>query len=423
MGQEAELISPRIGKLKKELELGNNTALNDFWQEISISSTPLIEPIEGNDTDCLVTFLWRGSEDLRNVVVVDGIAGADFIANQLTHLPGTDLWCKTFQARKDIRTIYTFSVNDPLLTEDGPGWAEHDTALFTLDPLNPRVFLDEDSILELPDAPPEPWVIPHPDDPAGQVSRHRINSKLLQNVRDLWIYTPPGYDPAKGPYPWLLFTDGGAYVALPTPTILDNLLAAGRIPPVVGIFVGIIPGTRTRELACNDVFLAFLCEELLPQVRENYFISSDPQQAVIGGVSGGGLLAAYAALRHPEVFGNVLSQSGVFWWLAGLDENRLAPEGKEQNWLIRQFVKSPRLPIRFHLSAGLLEGDLHPRRIRSNMISINCHMRDVLEAKGYDVTYVEFPGGHDFVGWRGVLPEAIQSLLGDRNRQQAGVET
>ena len=92
--------------------------------------------------------------------------------------------------------------------------------VFTPDPLNPRLFLGEDSLLELPDAPPEPWVVPAPEVPAGQVSHYRCSSQLLQNERDVWIYTPPGYaNPQKGPYPWLMFTDGGGYVDLPTPTI------------------------------------------------------------------------------------------------------------------------------------------------------------------------------------------------------------
>lgn len=420
MRQQTKINSPRIEALQNELESGNEAALSEFWCEVSSFGTPLIEPIVGDDKYLLVTFLWRGVQDLRNVVVVDGIAGADFVANQLTHLTGTDLWYKSYRARKDIRTVYTFSINDPLLSEDDPNWAKHNSAVFTPDSLNPRIFLEEDSILEMPNAPPEPWIIPHPETPAGQVSQFRFNSQLLQNERDVWIYTPPGYDPAQGPYSWLLLNDGGAYVALPTPTIFDNLRAVGRIPPVVVIFVGIVPGARIRELGCNETFLAFLCEELLPWVRERYAISSDPHQAAIGGVSAGGLMAAFAALRHPEVFGNVLSQSGAFWWMPGFDENKLAPEGVEQNWLIRQFVERERLPLRFHLSVGMLEGELRPRKVRAGMLAINTHLRDVLEAKGYEVAYMEFPGGHDFVGWRGVLPEAIQWLFGQGNHPETG---
>jgi enterochelin esterase family protein len=406
------MFSPRIDRLKTELESGNQAALSEFWREISSHGTPLIEPIEGDERDSLVTFLWRGAEDVRNVVVVDGIAGADFFANQLTRLPGTDLWYKTYQARNDVRTVYTFSINDPLLTEDDPGWAEHDSASFAPDPLNPHVFFDEDSVLELPNAAPEPWIVQKPGIPTGQMVQYALKSEILQNERDVWIYTPSGYDPAKGSYPWMLFTDGSAFAALPLSTILDNLQTAGRIPPVVAIFVSNAPKMRIRELSCNERFVDFLCEELLPWARGRCAISSDPSQAVIGGVSVGGLSAAFAAFRHPEIFGNVLSQSGAFWWLPGFDENKLAPKGEEQNWLIRQYVKSPRLPIRFHLSAGLLEGGLSPRNIRSNMLSINCHLRDVLEAKGYEVVYQEFPGGHDFIGWRGVLPGALQYLLG-----------
>jgi Enterochelin esterase, N-terminal len=160
--------SPKIHALKKELELGNNAALGDFWREISACGTPLVEPIEGDDQHLLVTFLWRGAQEIRNVVVVDGIAGSDFLANQLTHLPGTDLWYKSYRARKDIRTVYTFSINDPLLSEDDPDWASHDSAVFTPDPLNSRLFFGEDSLLELPDAPPEPWIIPHPEIPFPQ---------------------------------------------------------------------------------------------------------------------------------------------------------------------------------------------------------------------------------------------------------------
>ena len=408
--------NPMIEKLKQGLASGSKTALDEFWQSVFNYGTPLIEPIEGDRSHMLVTFLWRGTDDLRNVVVVDGIAGADFAANQLTRLPGTDVWYKSYCTRKDVRTVYTFSVNDPLLNEEDPGWAEHQSALFAPDPLNPRLFLGEDSLLELPDAPPEPWIVHLPDVPPGQVTRQRFQSRLLRNERDLWIYTPPGFMPETGAYPWMLLFDGGGYISLPTPIILDNLLAAGRIPPVVGIFVGNASGARTHELTCNERFLAFLCQELLPWVHERYAITNDPKQVVVGGVSYGGLTAAFGALRHPDVFGNVLSQSGAFWWVPGLDDRKIAPRGAEQNWLLHQYVKSAPLPVRFHLSVGLLEKSVPARNITSTTLSVNSQFQEILETKGYDVTCAEFPGGHDFAGWRGILPEAIESLLGQLAR-------
>ncbi len=40
------------------------------------------------------------------------------------------------------------------------------------------------------------------------------------------------------------------------------------------------------------------------------------------------------------------------------------------------------------------------------------HFRDILQAKDYDVDYLEFSGGHDYLCWRGTLADGLLALTG-----------
>ena len=411
--------SLRIAALRQELEAGNGTALEAFWQEVAEKGAPLFEPVEGDEQQMLVTFLWRGDQETRNVVVIGGLAGwDDFKEQQMTRLLESDVWYRTYRGDRTLRTTYRLSVNDSFepLTEEN--WLER-SASWRHDPLNPRTFLfpkdeedpnDRESIvsaLELPGAPPQLYIAPRAGVPAGMLEMHRLRSALLENERRVWIYTPPGYRSEGEPYGLFVVFDGLAYIELvPTPVILDNLLAEEKIPPLVAVLIDSLPQeVRSRELPCHQPFVNFLTTELLPWVRERYHVTTDPARTIVGGSSYGGLAATFAALRVPDVFGNVLSQSGSFWW---------KPEGaREHEWLTQQYVLSPKLPLHFYLDVGLREDGPTPDNGPTQVV-VNRHMRNVLQAKGYPVQYVEFMGGHDYICWRGTLAGGLLALLAKR---------
>ncbi len=48
------------------------------------------------------------------------------------------------------------------------------------------------------------------------------------------------------------------------------------------------------------------------------------------------------------------------------------------------------------------------------MLEPNRRMKALLEAKGNDVTYREFCGGHDAALWRGSLIQALTVMLASR---------
>jgi enterochelin esterase family protein len=218
---------------------------------------------------------------------------------------------------------------------------------------------------------------------------------MLKNKRRVWVYTPPGYSPDAEPYRLLVLFDGQQYTeATPTPIILDNMISDGTIPPLVAVMVGQVD--RFNELFLNHNFADFIATELVPLVHQRYHVNAKPEQTIIGGLSLGGLAAVYTALQHPEIFGNVLSQSGSF---------QLSAE--DEKGLIRQFVLEQKRPIRFYLEAGLMETSDSPSLLYSNR-----HLRDVLEAKGYEVHYSEYNGRHDHINWRGSLSQGLTSLFG-----------
>jgi enterochelin esterase-like enzyme len=407
------LDSPRLQSLKRELESGKADAVGRFWQEVERAGTPLVEPIKGDNQNLLVTFLWRAKEENKYIAVFP-MARLNTLRHLMGHLTGSDLWYKSYTMRRDARFIYLISANDSLTpfaadhpTEKG-GWI----AALQPDPLNPRRYAEprdpesseqEDyvgSIVELPGAPPQPFIRPHPDVPKGQVELIHYESRMLKNKRRLWVYTPPGYRSDGDPYRLLVLFDGWQYVQLtPTPTILDNMIADGALPPLVAVMVD--PVDRFSELALNETFSDFMANELTPWIRQRYHVTEKPEQTVLGGLSLGGMAAAYTALRHPAVFGNVLSQSGSFQFKA-----------EDETGVIRQFTHREKLSIRFYLEAGLLEAADSPSLLHSNR-----HLRDVLEAKGYVVHYSEYNGRHDHINWRGSLSQGLMALFGSPSRR------
>lgn len=416
MTEKSTSTSSRLQRLQEALKANNAKALQQFWEEVKEQGAPLVEESEGDEHHRLVTFLWQAEGELRSVALVSLMTKQT--TYPMTRLPNTNLWHVTLQLPSDLRATYQFFPDFEAVTGSvslAERWSHYRT-----DPFNPKTFAfyteDEDptevkltrSVLELPDAPPQPWVAPQEGVPKGKVHLHPLSSDILGNQRRVWVYTPAGYNTgADTRYALLLLFDGWGYAYLmPTFTILDNLIAAGKIPPTVMVMPDSLElEDRMRELIYHPPFNQFLGTELIPWALTRYAVTSDPGQTVVGGSSAGGLAAAYAALEHPEVFGNVLSQSGAF---------TLSPEGKtESGWLARQFEQREKLPVKFHLDAGTLEANSY-RDLRGGVTPLagNQHMRDALISKGYAVHYTEFSGGHDYISWQGTFGEGLAFLLG-----------
>jgi enterochelin esterase family protein len=169
---------------------------------------------------------------------------------------------------------------------------------------------------------------------------------------------------------------------------------------------------RDVEFPPNDDFQKFVGSELIPQIRAHYRVSRDPSRNAVLGSSYGGLAAVYTGLVHPELFGNVISQSGSFAWSPPSTDapppGQQAPPpfrgtSADSGYLIKRMAEAPREKLRFYLDAGLWEG--------GGMLSSNRIMRSVLVGKGYEVKYQEAPGTHSSYYWMLRLPDGLAAAF------------
>lgn len=395
-------LSPTIAGLAETVAAGRAT--DGFWSMVAARGTPLVE--DGEEGRKIVTFLGRGAQ--RNIRLFGAPSGDH---EELQRLGGSDVWFKSFEVPDGTRLSYQLAFDVP----DVPGTARDRRvailATAKADPLNrhpwPATASDaynQDSVLELEGAPPQPWVA-EKGAPAGTLKTLSIESKALGNRRDITIYRPAGFDPARRDTILLFVFDADQYLErVPVPRMLDNMIAAGAVPPVVAVFVANPDrAARTRELPANPAFADFMATELHPLVVKETGITVPAGRTVLAGSSYGGLASATVAMRHPEVFGNVLSMSGSFWW---------SPPGTpedQREYVAGLIAAGGVLPLRFFLAAGLFETGAHGT---AGILDTSRHLRDVLQAKGIPVTYRDYAGGHDYLVWQGVLPDGLIALFG-----------
>ncbi|MEU1125064.1 enterochelin esterase [Streptomyces sp. NPDC005899] len=372
-----------------------------FWASVD---GPVVSPDpQGADDHRAVTFLWRGGPATRAVQVLPNKLGDPRApeGNLMERLPGTDVFHWTLRLRHDWRGTYDFYVDEGGGPQDGtPAYWQWLRTQRRPDPLNPRTLPrrwsgDPVSYVQLPAAPPAHDWQPRPDVARGRTAVHHVAAHGLGGSRRVWLYEPPVPAGQAADLPVLVLLDGEHWQPrLGLAHLLDNLIADGRVPPLVALLPESVDAdTRWADMTCRPEFAAFLAGELMSWAAARLPVTDDPARTVVAGQSLGGLCAAHTALSAPGRFGNVLAQSGSFWW----------PDGPGAEWLTGQIARGPRLPVRFRLSFGEQEWVALPAARR---------FRDTLAAACYeDASYREFNGGHDYLCWRTELADGLVELL------------
>lgn len=243
----------------------------------------------------------------------------------------------------------------------------------------------------------------------GQVASHRdwARSRVFPDThRDLWIYTPAGFDAAAAPPALMVFNDGAGYLNRDGPVraaaVFDTLIAAGEMPPTIGVFVmpGALAGTpqqRSIEYdSVTDAYVRFLLEDLLPFVESEIgcALTADPKWRTICGISSGGICAFTAAWYRPDAFGRVLCHCGSFTAIRG---------GHNYPYLIRS---TPRKPIRVWMQSGEADADI----LLGSWPLANKEVAAALKFASYEVEFVFGEGGHSLAHGGAVFADSLRWL-------------
>lgn len=401
--ERSNLINSKIEKLKKEIEAGNLEALSLFWSEIEEKGAPLIENIKGNDEERLVTIIYREKKPLNNVVLIPPVGMRKLENCIMDKLENTDLWYISYKVKKNIKFTYQFSPNDPLNNDWERRWKNTEGDEFNKKALNFKGKVNDKYNLVpyvvLENCKEDIWTKENSAAFKGKLYKHSINSEILKEERNISVYVPHSYNEEGEPYGVLVLNDGFEFInILNGINVLDNLIYNKKIPPIVAIFIDATKD-RGENLKCNNDFTRFTAEEVISFVKERYNISDDSCKNIIGGYSLGGLAASYSALKYPNIFGNVLSESGSYWYKEeGYDDS-------EYTWMSNEFRKVEKLSIKFYINVGSIE----PKK---SMQDTNINLKDTLIDLGYKVFFEEFESGHDYLCWGEYFARGLIYLLG-----------
>jgi enterochelin esterase family protein len=249
-----------------------------------------------------------------------------------------------------------------------------------------------------------------------------IVSRSLGYSVNYRVYTPADYENLSN-LPVLYVLDGSDFIdpnmgALPN--VLNNMLAEGRIRPVIAVFIDPYdPGDPTfnrREkefLAHSEEFARFVATEIVPAIDAAYRTDPRPDARIIQGVSYGGLSATFIAASYQGVFHNLAALSPSYWVIDNPEElpSKDLSEGaaKMAAPILAATVcggdtgkKCPALPLKIFLTFGVAEWDVGD--MNSTVIE--------LQRQGYPVQSYQVREGHAWSAWRSLLDEMLINYLG-----------
>ncbi len=250
--------------------------------------------------------------------------------------------------------------------------------------------------------------------PHGDLLTVTYHSKELGSERRAYIWTPPGYNGKGEPLPVLYFYHGFGDTGLSAidqgrlPQIMDNLLAEGKIKPMLVV----VPDTETDIMQAipenfppKDRRKTFyplnakaadreLMHDIIPLVDARFNVRKDASGRALAGLSQGGYQALVSGMNHLESFGWLATFSGV--------STTTVPDAG----VSAQFSKPALINKQLH-NFTVVVGEKDS--VTGKDIA---GLKSELEKQGIKFDYKVYPGlNHEMDVWRPAYAEFVQKLF------------
>jgi enterochelin esterase-like enzyme len=266
----------------------------------------------------------------------------------------------------------------------------------------------------------------------GAVEAVTYHSTVLQKVRRMHVYTPPGYEQGAGKFPvfYLLHGAGDSDESWTSVGragfILDNLIAAKKAKPMIVVMPA---GHTTRTPAGRgaaatdgptrpaDEFVQEFVTDIVPYVEQTYRIVADRPHRAIAGLSMGGNQTLNIAIPHLDQFTYVgVFSSGLLGTPGGGRGPAPAPGAApatpppppmpdpawEQQHLARLDDAATKKGLKVFWFATGAEDRLMP----TTKATV-----ELFKKHGFSPVFKETAGGHTWANWRDYLHEFAQQLF------------
>jgi enterochelin esterase family protein len=347
---------------------------------VRVHQFPLIEP--GS-----VTFVFRGAaEEVHLRRWISGLS----TAQPLQPLEGSDLWALTMDLPENSRFEYKFEV------------VRHGARQLVVDELNGVLAHDPfgaNSVCQGYGYQRPGWTLHDATARRGTMARLSVHSAAFGQERDVHVYLPARFR-ANRTYPLLVVHDGVDYLRYANlRNVLDNLIHRLEIPAMI------VALTQSRdrlvEYTGDERHARFLGEELLPLMMEKFPILDDSSAHGLAGASLGGVAALHAASLYPELYGQLLLQSGSFAF-SDLGHHQKGPVFDPVVRFVNGYRKNPfPLAEKIYLSCGIYE----------SLIYENRSLVPLLQAQGMQVNFEEARDAHNWENWRDRLRQGLTWLF------------